>query len=116
MQNKCPQRKQIRLKGYDYRAEGYYFITICTKNRKQILSKILINLENKRNNSVGVAPQGDPQIKLTKIGQIAEKYLHNYNKKFENISLHEYVIMPNHIHFIIELLERVAEGGDPYNT
>ena len=37
---KPPQRKQIRLKEYDYSNAGYYFITICTKDRKKILSKI----------------------------------------------------------------------------
>ena len=40
MENNLPQRKQIRLKEYDYSQEGYYFITICTKNRKCILSEI----------------------------------------------------------------------------
>ncbi len=106
-------RKNIRLKFYDYSTEGYYFITICTQNRKHILSNI-IKIENNKK-SVGVAALGDPQIKLTRIGQIAEECLQTYNK-FKNICIHEYVIMPNHIHFVAELLERVAEGGDPYNT
>lgn len=35
------ERKSIRLKGYDYVLEGYYFITICTKNKEEILSKII---------------------------------------------------------------------------
>ena len=33
------KRKNIRLKNYDYSKEGYYYITICIKNRKEILSK-----------------------------------------------------------------------------
>ncbi len=115
MQEKLPQRKQLRLKEYDYSQEGYYFITICTKNRKELLSKILSNSKDKSDN-VGVAVLGDPQIELTKIGRIVEKYLQNYNKFFENIFVDEYVIMPNHIHFIIALSKRVAGGGDPYNT
>jgi len=41
-------RKSIRLKGYDYALEGYYFITICTKNKEEILSKMPI--EYKRTN------------------------------------------------------------------
>ncbi len=41
MEEKSPHRKQIRLKEYDYSAEGYYFITICTQNRKNILSNIV---------------------------------------------------------------------------
>ena len=36
------KRKNIRLKDYDYSKEGYYYITICIKNRKEILSKIEI--------------------------------------------------------------------------
>lgn len=39
--NKLPRKKQLILKEYDYSQNGYYYITICTKNRKQILSKIL---------------------------------------------------------------------------
>ena len=41
MQEKNPHRKQIRLKEYDYSAEGHYFITICTQNRKNILANIV---------------------------------------------------------------------------
>ncbi len=131
MQKNTPKkRKQIRLKEYDYSTSGYYFITICTQNRKEILSKIInsnkenvgvgpVSTRNEQNickQHVGVAALGDPQIELTRIGLIVEEYLQNYNKKFKNIFIHEYIIMPNHIHFIIELLERVAEGGDPYNS
>ena len=36
-----PERKPTRLKEYDYSQNGYYFITICTKDRKRILSKIV---------------------------------------------------------------------------
>ena len=56
MQEKSPQRKQLRLKEYDYSQEGYYFITICTKNRKEILSKIKDNTnikQYKNTNTVG---------------------------------------------------------------
>lgn len=35
-----PKRKPTRLKGYDYSSPGTYFITICTKDRKELLSKI----------------------------------------------------------------------------
>lgn len=119
--NELPQRKQVRLKEYDYSQEGYYYITICTKDRKQILSKILckktcINNKQIKPKTVGVALLGDPQIKLTKEGKIVKKHIENCNKKFKNIKINNYIIMPNHIHLIIELLERVAEDADPYNT
>ena len=56
MENIPQKRKQIRLKEYDYSQEGYYFITICTKNRKEILSKIKDNTnvkQYKNTNTVG---------------------------------------------------------------
>ena len=37
-----PKRKPTRLKGYDYSTPGAYFITICTKDRKEMLSKIIV--------------------------------------------------------------------------
>ena len=37
-------RKNIRLKGYDYSLEGYYFITICTQNRECVLSNVEKNV------------------------------------------------------------------------
>ena len=37
-----PKRKPTRLKGYDYSEEGAYFITICTKDRKCLLSDIVV--------------------------------------------------------------------------
>lgn len=41
MKENLPQRKQMRLKEYDYSQEGYYFITICIKNRENILGRIV---------------------------------------------------------------------------
>ena len=37
-----PKRKSTRLKGHDYLTPGAYFITICVKERKQLLSKIIV--------------------------------------------------------------------------
>lgn len=48
-------RKSIRLKNYNYSSEGAYFITICTQNRKEILSKISIDSKNEHY-SVGAGP------------------------------------------------------------
>lgn len=85
-----PKRKRIRLKVYDYSKEGFYFITICTKNRKRLLSTIIEG--------------GDKTlIRLTHIGQLVKDTYTNLEKEFKNIKLHDYVIMPNHIHGIIEL-------------
>jgi len=90
------RRSSIRLKDYDYSKEGMYFITICTKNRENYFGKIM-------NVGAGLA---SAQVELTEIGIIIEDTYKSIPNKFNNVSLNEYVIMPNHIHAIIEILGR----------
>lgn len=96
-------RKSIRLKYYDYSDEGIYFITICTQNRKEILGKI-VNNQNKLQTTVG-AGLVPAQMKNTNFGNIVEKIYLEIEEKYQNIRLHDYVIMPNHIHGIIEICD-----------
>ncbi len=84
-----PNRKPTRLKGYNYSTPGAYFITICTHNRKCVFSEI-----------VGAIHES-PENKLTHYGEIAEAIIKILPDRF-NISIPAYVIMPNHIHMIIE--------------
>ena len=88
-----PRRKLIRLKGYDYSTPGAYFITICTKDRKELLSRIIVG------NDAHIVPKNH----LSNYGLICEKYINNINIKYENVTINKYVIMPNHIHLIIFL-------------
>ena len=85
MSNDLPQRKSPRLKEYDYNGAGLYFLTICTDKRRKILSKI-----------VGVGVPDDPCVELTVYGTIVEKYIKQLDNHYENISIEQYVIMPNH--------------------
>ena len=87
-----PKRKPTRLKGYDYSTPGAYFITICVKDRKQLLSKI-----------VGDDAYIVPQNNLSEIGLICDKYINSINIKYENVTVDKYIIMPNHIHLIVFL-------------
>ena len=89
MNNKMPIRKQLRLEDYDYSQQGTYFITICVKNRLEILGNI-----------------NDNEINLAKEGIIAKSYIETIEKVFEGIILDEYVIMPNHIHAIISIVKQ----------
>ena len=91
-----PCRKSPRLTGYDYSAPGVYFVTICTKNKQCILSKIV-------GGDVLIAPQ----VELTACGRILDEQLQRMNELYDHITVEQYVIMPNHIH----LLLRVEESG-----
>ena len=108
-------RRTIRLKYYDYSTEGYYFITICTKERKQILCEI-VNDEKLIAKSVGVGVPDDPKeenikIELYKPGKILEEKIKLINLMYEDINIHEYVIMSNHVHFIIEIINKIGNCG-----
>ena len=88
-----PKRKQNRLVNFDYGQNGAYFITICTKNRKRILSNI----------NVGTGVLDCPQIDLLKYGKTADKYIKQLNDFYDNITVNKYVIMPDHIHLLITI-------------
>ena len=79
-------RKTNRLAGYDYSQPGAYFITVCTENRRCVLSRI-----------VGGDALIAPQVLLTSVGAVAEKYLRTIP------GIDRYVIMPNHVHMILRI-------------
>lgn len=90
-----PKRKNIRLNDYNYSSNGAYFITICTKNKENLLWK-----------NVGancVRPL--EQLPLSKIGIVIENEIYKLNTVYENIKVDKYQIMPNHIHLIIFIYE-----------
>ncbi len=104
MNDEILRRKMPRLKNFDYNATGAYFITICTKNRAELLSKI-----------VGVGVPDDPNcVELSPYGKIADKYIKQLNDFYEDISVDRYVIMPNHIHILLSL--RNGSSGTPTPT
>lgn len=92
------QRKPTRLGYYDYSTPGAYFVTICTRNHKCILSNI-----------VGGGALDAPHISLTSAGKIVEKYILSGNR-CAGIRVDKYVIMPNHIHLLL-FVEETASGG-----
>ena len=69
-------RRSIRLKGYDYGSPGAYFVTICTQRHECVLD--------------------DPVV-----SGIIEDVWNALPKWFPTIELDEFVVMPNHVHFIV---------------
>ncbi len=98
-----PQRKPNRIPEYDYSQNGAYFVTICTHDRKNILSKI----------SVGTPLPGCPQetVQLLWHGQIADKYIKQMNTFYKNLTVDKYMIMPDHIHLLITIDEPNGHPG-----
>ena len=91
MDNNLPERKIIRKRGFDYSVSGAYFITICTQDRRNILSTV--------GDGASTSREDDYAIHLTPYGKIVEKYLLS-SENIKNVKVDKYVIMPNHIHVI----------------
>ena len=94
--NKLPVRKRNRLKDYDYTSNGAYFITICTKDRKNIF------WDKSQPDFVGediILPPDN--VQLSPHGKIAEEAIKAIPKYYPHIELLQYVIMPNHVHMIL---------------
>jgi putative transposase len=78
----------MRLKGYDYTQPGYYFVTICTYRRKELFGKI-----------------AGEEMRLNEYGLIVKKCWEEIPAHFSNVNLDYFIIMPNHIHGIIEITD-----------
>ena len=97
-----PKRKQNRLREFDYSTNGAYFITICTQGKKCILGNI-----------VGEGLCALPTINLSPIGEEIEKSIKYINDNYDNIKIVKHIIMPNHIHLLIEINNQTGGHGDP---
>ena len=107
------KRKELRIKQYDYSSKGAYFVTICIQDRKRILSEIVPPVGGGAFDALakpellmaGSEDSNDkylPQIRLSELGAIVEKYLLS-SENISGVTIDQYVIMPDHIHAIIIL-------------
>jgi putative transposase len=95
-------RKPNRLKGYDYSSDNLYFVTSCVQNRKCCFGEIVPV------NTVGTGHDLSqqpiiPKMILNQYGDIAEKQWYWLSEQYQYVVLHAFVVMPNHIHGIIEI-------------
>jgi REP element-mobilizing transposase RayT len=79
-------RNSIRLKNYDYSKTGFYFVTVCCQDKICRFGKI----------------ENDEMV-LNDVGKIAYSEWMKLPARFPNVLLHEFIVMPNHFHGIIEI-------------
>jgi REP element-mobilizing transposase RayT len=94
--HKLHGRRSIRLKEYDYSSPGAYFVTICTYNRKCFFGNVR-----------------DVRLILSAVGRKAKTFFREIPEHFENITLDEYVVMPNHLHGIIVIQNVGVQNFEP---
>ena len=88
--SKLPKRRHntMRLPDYDYSESGGYFVTICTHQKSQILSDVF-----------------NDEVKLSDVGRVVETTLLGLPRHYYHLKLGDFVIMPNHIHAILILVD-----------
>jgi REP element-mobilizing transposase RayT len=82
-------RHSVRLQNYDYSQAGLYYVTICVENRVCMFGNIV-----------------DGQIILNEYGQIINNIWNEMPQHYPFAVLHNYVVMPNHFHGIVEITAR----------
>ncbi len=94
-------RHSIRLPGCDYSLPGLYFITICTYQRECLFGEI--------------KNDGDLRYcELSEIGKTVNNCWFEIPQHFPNVILDEFIIMPNHIHGIIQITDQPAVGVENF--
>ncbi len=92
-------RKSYRLSRWDYRNPGYYFVTICTTNRRQYFGEIIHG-----------------KMFLNTVGGMIKCFWTTIPDHFDNVSIDIFIIMPNHIHGIIHIHRRDVAWQRPYDN
>ena len=86
MTHEWPQRKRLRLSGYDYSQTGAYFVTICTRDRTYLFGEVQ-----------------DDAMRLSEAGQIVRETWGSLPERFPTVRLDAFVVMPNHVHGLLWL-------------
>ncbi len=86
-----PQRKRMRLNGYDYSSSGCYFVTICTHN--------------------GLLLFGDGK-NLSSIGEIVDNEIQKISNHYTDVKIDNYIVMPDHIHMMITIGCETLKNND----
>ncbi len=81
------QRKRNRLRHFDYSSDGCYFVTICCEQRRCLFGEIAENAG---------------EVVLSDYGKVIEEEFRRISSVYEGVRITDHVIMPNHVHLIIE--------------
>ncbi|MDD2225037.1 MAG: hypothetical protein PHP97_02655 [Candidatus Shapirobacteria bacterium] len=99
-------RRSIRMDNFDYSKDGFYFVTVCCQNRKNIFGEIDVG--------AGLVPA---QMIKNDIGKLINEIILEYFNKNELIELDEFIIMPDHIHMIVVIKKQFNnEMGNKINN
>jgi len=82
------ERRRLRLPDFDYSQAGSYFVTICTHDRRCVLGDV-----------------AGEEMSLSRSGELVGTLWQSLPDRHGGVSIDEFVVMPNHLHGIVELAE-----------
>ena len=89
-------RRSIRLKGFDYSQPGGYYVTIVTQNSECLFGDVV-----------------EGKMVLNDAGKMIQRVWNELPKRFPNTELDESIVMPNHFHGILMIIEKTGKSlGD----
>ncbi|MBI3985715.1 MAG: hypothetical protein HY343_02250 [Lentisphaerae bacterium] len=94
-----PRRKNLRMQGWDFTSPGWYFLTICTKGMKSAFGTVV-----------------NGRMALNVAGTVADRFWREIPAHFPRAVVDEHVVMPNHVHGLLCLLDRATAGRGPLET
>jgi putative transposase len=116
-------RKANRLKGYDYSLDNLYFVTSCVKDMVCCFGVVGTG-RDLSGDDAGTDRAGsgrdlslpEPRMILNQYGKIADQKWYWFGEQYPYIILHEFIIMPNHMHGIIEINREAIVGTGRVRT
>lgn len=84
-------RKIIRLSGFDYATPGYYYVTLCTKNKQCLFGKV-----------------AGGEMMINALGRIVVEVWQGLASNFSDLVLDEFIVMPNHVHGLVRIEKRLS--------
>jgi len=91
-------RQSTRLRDYDYSQPGFYFVTICTHERRLLFGNVI-----------------DGEMVLNAAGKLVELVWCDLLNHYVHVELDEFVVMPNHFHGIVRFSDVMEDGGQGAN-
>lgn len=88
-----PQRRSLRLKGYDYSQAGAYFVTICAHGKECLFGEVIEN-----------------EMKVNELGRKVQEVWDDLPVHYSHVATDVFVVMPNHVHGVIVMREEIEIG------
>lgn len=112
-------RKRNRKQGFDYSCDNLYFVTICVQNRICCLGSVIFDVVVETGRKLSVRNSDEihsnelhKRMELNNFGKIVYDRIMWLEEQYEYVILHSFVVMPNHVHIIVEIDRLILQQNE----